>query len=157
MEIALCRIDDRLIHGQILTMWSKESGCNRILVVNDEVSKDIIRKTLLMQIAPTGIKVNVVSIEKALEAYNNSNNKDINTLILTTNPEDVLKLVEGGVEINSVNIGGMSFKEGKKQITPSVYVDEEDIENFKKLYDRGIELELRRVSTDIKVDLMTKI
>ena len=157
MEIALCRIDDRLIHGQIVTMWSKESGCNRILVVNDEVSKDIIRKTLLMQIAPTAIKVNVVSIEKALEAYNNSNNKDINALILTTNPEDVLKLVEGGVEINSVNIGGMSFKEGKKQITPSVYVDEEDIENFKKLYDRGIELELRRVSTDIKVDLMTKI
>jgi len=157
MEIALCRIDDRLIHGQIVTMWSKECSCNRILVVNDEVYNDTIRKTLLIQIAPPGIKAHVLSIEKALEAYNNPNYKDFKALLLVTNPSDVLKLLEGGIDLKAINIGGMSFKEGKKQITSSVYVDEKDIEAFKKLHEKGIELELRRVSTDIKVDMMTKI
>lgn len=61
------------------------------------------------------------------------------------------------VPIKSVNIGGMSFKTGKTQITKAVSVDESDIAAFKKLHEMGIELEIRPVATDKKVDLMSKI
>ena len=78
-------------------------------------------------------------------------------LLLFTNPEDVLRMVDQGVDIKSVNIGGMSFKVGKKQITNAVSVDDKDIEAFKKLNDKGIELEIRMVPSNSKQDIMPLI
>ncbi len=157
MQIVLTRIDDRLIHGQVATIWAKETKCNRIIVVSDEVANDNLRKTLLVQVAPPGIKANVITIDKMIEIYQNPKYDSFKALLLFTNPTDVLRVVEGGVDIKSVNIGGMSFKEGKRQITSAVSVDEKDIEAFKKLNEKGIELEIRKVTTDSKVDIMSKL
>lgn len=157
MQIVLTRIDDRLIHGQVATIWSKECGCNRIIVVSDEVANDNLRKTLLVQVAPPGVKAHVITIDKMIEIYSNPKYDSFKSLLLFTNPTDVLRVVEGGVDIKSVNIGGMSFKEGKNQITSAVSVNDQDIESFKKLNEKGIELEIRKVTTDTKVDIMTKI
>jgi PTS system mannose-specific IIB component len=155
MNIVLARIDDRLIHGQVVTVWTKEVKCERIIVCNDDVAADAIRKALLTQVAPPGMKASVVDIEKAIRVYNNPKYAETRTLLLFTNPTDVLRMVEGGVDIKSVNIGGMSFKEGKKQITKAVSVDEKDIDSFHKLKERGIELEIRKVASDSKIDLMS--
>lgn len=155
MKIVLARIDDRLIHGQVAAIWSKQTGCNRIMVCNDEVANDEIRKTLLTQVAPPGIKVHVVGVDKAVRVYNDSKYVDDKILFLFTNPTDVLRMVNQDIDIKSVNIGGMSFKYGKKQITNAVSVDEQDIEAFKKLHDKGIELEIRKVASDSKQDIMT--
>ena len=157
MNIVLARIDDRLIHGQVATIWSKHTKCQRIIVCNDDVTKDLIRKTLLEQVAPPGIKSSVIGIDEAIRAYNITKYKDDRVLLLFTNPTDVVRMVEGGVAIKSVNIGGMSFKEGKKQITRVVSVDDTDITAFKKLNEKGIELEIRKISSDSKLDLMSKI
>ncbi len=64
MQIKLSRIDDRLIHGQVATVWAKEAGAKRIIVVSKEVANDEIRKTLVKQAAPPGIKVNIVTRKK---------------------------------------------------------------------------------------------
>ncbi|MFD3157559.1 mannose/fructose/sorbose PTS transporter subunit IIB [Haloimpatiens sp. FM7330] len=157
MKIVLARIDDRLIHGQVATVWSKETKCQRIIVCNDEVAKDTVRKTLLTQVAPPGIKSHVVDVAKAARVYKNPKYAEDRVLLLFTNPTDVLRMVESGVDIKSVNIGGMSFKSGKKQITNAVSVDEKDIDSFKKLHEKGIELEIRKVAADSKVDLMSLI
>ncbi|SMC20056.1 PTS system, mannose-specific IIB component [Clostridium acidisoli DSM 12555] len=157
MNIVLTRIDDRLIHGQVATIWAKDTKCQRIIVCNDDVERNPIRKMLLEQVAPPGIKASVVGINKAIRVYNNAKNQEDKVLFLFTNPTDVLRMVEGGVPINSVNIGAMSFKAGKKQITNAVSVDNKDIEAFKKLNERGIELEIRKVSSDLKVSLMSKL
>lgn len=157
MNIVLARIDDRLIHGQVATIWSKDTKCQRIIVCNDDVKKDSIRKTLLEQVAPAGIKSSVVGIDEAIRAYNNPKYQDDRVLFLFTNPTDVVRMVDGGVSIKSVNIGGMSFKEGKKQITYAISVDDTDIEAFKKLNEKGIELEIRKIASDSKVDLMSKL
>lgn len=154
MKIVLARIDDRLIHGQVATVWSKVTGCQRIIVCDDDVAKDTIRATLLKQVAPAGIKSHVVDLDKAIRVYENPKYADDKCLLLFTNPTSVLYLVEHGVPITSVNIGGMSFKEGKHQITGAVSVDDKDIEAFKKLNEKGIELEIRKVDTDSKVMLM---
>jgi PTS system mannose-specific IIB component len=154
MKIVLARIDDRLIHGQVATVWAKVTGCERIIVCDDEVANDAIRSTLLKQVAPPGIKSSVVDIEKAVRVYSNPKYEDTKCLLLFTNPTSVLKMVEAGVELKSINIGGMSFKEGKRQITGAVSVDDADVEAFKKLNEKGIELEIRKVDTDKKVMLM---
>ncbi|MDQ0204788.1 mannose/fructose/sorbose PTS transporter subunit IIB [Pectinatus haikarae] len=157
MIIKLCRIDDRLIHGQVATVWAKTANAERIIVCSDEVMNDTIRKTLILQVAPPGIKVSVVDVEKAVRVYKNPKYKEDTVFFLFICPQDVLRMVEEGVPIKSVNIGGMSFKNGKKQITKAVSVDDCDKETFKKLHKLGIELEIRPVVNDIKIDIMTKI
>lgn len=155
MNIVLARIDDRLIHGQVATIWTKVTNCERIIVCDDDVANDSIRATLLKQVAPPGIKASVVSVDKAIRAYNNPKYETTKCLLLFTNPSSVLKMVEAGVNITSVNIGGMSFKEGKRQITNAVSVNDADVAAFKALADKGIELEIRKVDTDSKVMLMS--
>lgn len=154
MNIVLARIDDRLIHGQVATVWAKRTECERIIVCDDDVAADSIRATLLKQVAPPGVKSSVVDIEKAIRVYKNPKYEAVKCLLLFTNPTSVLQMIEGGVDIKTINIGGMSFKEGKRQITGAVSVNDQDVESFKKLNEKGIELEIRKVDTDKKVMLM---
>ena len=157
MKIALARIDDRLIHGQVVTVWSKETKCQRIIVCNDDVANDEIRRTLLTQVAPPGVQSSVVGIDKAIRVLNNPKYENDIVLLLFTNPTDVLRLVEAGIDIKSVNIGGMSFKEGKTQINGVVSVNDEDVKAFKALNDKNIELEMRKVASDSKIYIMNLI
>ncbi|PKB90982.1 PTS mannose transporter subunit IIAB [Ewingella americana] len=157
MKIGLARIDDRLIHGQVATRWTKETNVNRIIVVSDEVAADHVRKTLLTQVAPPGVTAHVVDVAKAIRVYDNPKYAGDRVMLLFTNPTDVLRVVEGGVNITSVNIGGMAFRQGKTQVNNAVSVDEKDIEAFKQLNAKGIELEVRKVSSDSRLKMMDLI
>ncbi|MDU3890739.1 MAG: mannose/fructose/sorbose PTS transporter subunit IIB, partial [Serratia liquefaciens] len=157
MKIGLARIDDRLIHGQVATRWTKETDVSRIIVVSDEVAADHVRKTLLTQVAPPGVTAHVVDVAKAIRVWNNPKYAGDRVMLLFTNPTDVWRLVEAGVDIKSVNIGGMAFRQGKTQVNNAVSVDEKDIEAFKKLNERGIELEVRKVSSDSRLKMMDLI
>ena len=157
MVIGLARIDDRLIHGQVATRWTKETNVQRIIVVSDEVAADTVRKTLLTQVAPPGVTAHVVDVAKMIRVYNNPKFAGERVMLLFTNPTDVERIVEGGVKITSVNIGGMAFRQGKTQVNNAISVDAKDIEAFNKLNARGIELEARKVSTDQKLKMMDLI
>ena len=141
MEIAFCRIDDRLIHGQVATVWSKVTGCNRIMCVSDEVAKDELRKKLLLQVVPPGLKGYVIPVDKAVEAYKNPKYNTFKTLFLFTNPK-------------SVNLGGKCFKDGDTLISQAVSVNAEDVKAIKELVSMGIEVEMRKLVNDPKVDAM---
>lgn len=157
MKIGLVRIDDRLIHGQVATRWTKETNVSRIIVVSDEVAADKVRKTLLTQVAPPGVSAHVVDVDKMVRVWNNPKYARDRVMLLFTNPTDVVRVVEQGVEVKSVNIGGMAFRQGKTQVNNAVSVDDKDIEAFKKLNARGIELEVRKVSNDPRLKMMDLI
>lgn len=157
MIIGLARIDDRLIHGQVATRWTKETNVNRIIVVSDEVAADSVRKTLLTQVAPPGVTAHVVDIAKMVRVYNNPKYAQERVMLLFTNPTDVERVVADGIKITTVNIGGMAFRQGKTQVTNAVSIDDNDIEAFNKLDARGIELEVRKVASDSKVKMMDLI
>ncbi|VAY02262.1 PTS system mannose-specific EIIAB component [Arsenophonus endosymbiont of Aleurodicus dispersus] len=157
MVIALARIDDRLIHGQVATRWTKETNVKRIIVVSDEVAKDHVRSNLLKQVAPPGVIAHVVNIEKCIRVLNNPKYSGERVMLLFTNPTDVLHVVDGGIKIKSVNIGGMAYCNGKTQVNNAISIDNEDIDAFNQLSKRGIELEVRKVSSDSKLDMLTLI
>jgi PTS system mannose-specific IIB component len=96
MVIGLARIDDRLIHGQVATRWTKETNVTRIIVVSDEVAADNVRKTLLTQVAPPGVTAHVVDVAKMIRVYNNPKYAGERVMLLFTNPTDVLRIVEEG-------------------------------------------------------------
>ncbi|MDE3997623.1 PTS mannose transporter subunit IIAB [Glaesserella parasuis] len=159
LVIGLARIDDRLIHGQVATRWTKESRVSRIVVVNDDVAKDSVRSTMLKSVAPPGVTAHVVPVDKMIRVYNNPEYANERMMLLFTNPTDVVRLMEAGVEFKSINIGGMAYKDGKKMITSAVAVDDKDIEAFKALDAKGIELDVRKVSNDSRqymMDLLKK-
>ncbi|NMR60701.1 PTS mannose transporter subunit IIAB [Pasteurella multocida] len=159
LEIGLARIDDRLIHGQVATRWTKESKVSRIVVVNDDVAKDSVRSTMLKSVAPPGVTAHVVDVEKMIRVYNNPEYAGERMMLLFTNPTDVVRLMEAGVAFKSINVGGMAYKDGKKMITSAVAVDDKDIEAFKKLDAQNIELDVRKVSNDSRqymMDLLKK-
>lgn len=157
MIIGLARIDDRLIHGQVATRWTKETNVSRIIVVSDEVAADEVRKTLLTQVAPPGVTAHVVDVAKMIRVYNNPKYARERVMLLFTNPTDVQRLVEGGVKITTVNIGGMAFRQGKTQVNNAVSVDQKDIAAFRWLNEQGIELEVRKVASDPRLKMMDLI
>ena len=126
-------------------------------MVSDEVANDELRKFLLKQAAPPGIKSNVVTKRKLVEVYQDQLFDGMKVMLLFASPQDVVEVVEAGVDLKSVNIGGMRFDEGKKMITNFISVDSKDVESFLELMKAGVELEIRQVPTDRKTDLMQLI
>lgn len=151
-NIVLTRIDNRLIHGQVATMWTSTVGANLLLVANDAVSNDEFRQNLMDMAAPAAAQTRYFSIEKTINIIHKASPSQM-IAIICENPQDVLKLVEGGVPIKKVNIGNMHMAEGKRQISKAVCVDQSDIDAFKRLKDLGVELEIRRVPSESAEDI----
>lgn len=143
-NILLTRIDNRLIHGQVATQWNSSVGSNLILVANDKVAGDKMRQSLMDMAAPNGVATRYFTLEKTIEVIHKAADRQ-KIFIICENPADVLALVEGGVPIQKVNIGNMHMSEGKRQVATSVAVDEADVEAFRSLQEKGVELEIRRV------------
>ncbi len=143
-NILLTRIDNRLIHGQVATQWSGVLGANLLLVANDAVSQDEFRQSLMNMAAPAYAQTRFFSIQKTIDIIGKASPAQ-KIFIICENPQDVLKLVEGGVPIKKVNIGNMHMADGKRQVATTVAVDDADVEAFKKLRDMGVELEIQRV------------
>lgn len=157
MNITLARIDDRLIHGQVTTVWSKVANAQRIIICNDDVYNDEVRRTLLRQAAPPGMKVNVVNLEKAVAVYHNPQYQNESVFYLFTNPQDVLTMVQQGVKIATLNIGGMAWRPGKKQLSKAVSLDQKDIDAFRQLDQLGVILDLRVVASDPSINILDKL
>lgn len=153
MNITLLRIDDRLIHGQVATSWAKAVKCEAIFAISDDVANDKLRSELLLQIVPPGLKGYVIPVEKAIKVYHNPQYTGKNILWLVTKPADVLRLIEGGVKIDKVNVGGMTYKDGNKMLSDAVTVGKADVEAFHKLLDLGVDLTMQKVATNPKVEI----
>lgn len=143
-NIVLTRIDNRLIHGQVATQWCGIVGANLLLVANDSVSTDEFRQGLMNMAAPAYAQTRFFSIEKTCAIISKASPAQ-KIAIICENPQDVLKLVEGGVPIKKLNIGNMHMAEGKRQVATSVAVDDNDVACFRKLQELGVELEIKRV------------
>ena len=157
MGIELVRIDDRLIHGQVVMAWSKAVSVKRMVVIDDKVALDAIRKMLLETVAPPGVKVSVLTVAQGIEALRHEKFGKEKVLLLVTNPMTILSLLEGGIPIYKVNIGGMSFSQGKVQLTKAVSVNEEDKIAFRELHEQGVALHIQILPNDTPIDIMTKI
>ena len=151
-DIVLTRIDNRLIHGQVATQWAGSVGANLLLVANDAVAGNSLRQGLMDMAAPSYAQTRYWTLDKTISTIHKASPKQ-HIFLICEPPEDVLKLVEGGVPIKKVNIGNMHMAEGKRQVATSVAVNDEDVAAFRKLRDLGVELEIRRVPQEKAEDV----
>ena len=157
IKFVLASIDTRLLHGQVATNWTKATNPNRIIVVSDSVSKDDLRKKLIEQAAPPGVRAHVIPLDKLVQVYNDPRFGDTKALLLFENPQDALAVIEKGVEIPELNIGSMAHSVGKVQINNVLSVDQADVDTYKKLRDLGVKFDVRKVSGDSPSDLFKLI
>lgn len=157
MKLVHVRIDSRLLHGQVATNWARSVGCNRIIVVSDPVAHDELRKTLITQAAPPGVKANVTTIAQFAKCYNDPRFGDVKALVLFENPEDALACVESGVKIDHINVGSLAHSAGKTMISQAIAVSEQDVRAFLDLRDLGVTFDTKKVPTDGSDDLFELI
>lgn len=153
IDIAAVRIDTRLLHGQVATAWTKQIAPNRIIVVSDGVAHDELRKTMIEQAAPPGVPANVVPINKMVEVAKDPRFGATKAFLLFETPQDLLRCIEGGVDIKKANIGSMAHSVGKVVVTNAIAMGEDDVKTLEELKAKGVELEARKVPSDSSEDI----
>lgn len=148
IKIGLARVDTRLLHGQVATNWTKAIGPDRIIVVSDKVAGDELRKSMIMEAAPPGVKVHVIPVGKMIEIDKDPRFGLTKVLLLFETPQDVLEFVEGGGELEEVNLGSMAHSKGKVVVTNALAMGEDDVETLEKLKAKGVKFDVRKVPAD---------
>ena len=153
MDAIFTRIDSRLIHGQVAGTWVPHIAPQTFIAASDNAAHDQLRKSLLLQVAPAGVKTNVLDIAKAGRVYNNPKYTGMKTMFVVESPVDVVRLLDEGVKINEVNVGGVTFKTGMVQLSDAVYASEEHLEAYRELLKRGVKLTVQQLPNHSPVDL----
>jgi mannose/fructose/N-acetylgalactosamine-specific phosphotransferase system component IIB len=143
MKLAMVRVDERLIHGQVTMGWTRSLGANVILVANDDVANDPMQKNLMMLAAPLSTTVEVLGLDATIEKLNSKSWPDGTILLLVRNAVDLLYLVEKGLSLDQVNVGGVRQEGASIKLTKEVSATEEELEAWKRLDERGIRIEVQ--------------
>ena len=139
MAIVHARVDERLIHGQVAMVWTNTLGSDRILVANDAAVKDEIQIGALKMAKPTGVKLSILSVNKAIENINSGKYDGDKVFVITRNIPDMARLVRG-TEIKRFNVGNVSKTGDAIPIKKSVSLTSEDVALLRELMAEGIEI-----------------
>ncbi len=153
MSIIIYRIDERLIHGQVVVGWGNSLGLERIVLANDQVAKNPWERELYLACVPPEMEATIHSVDQVIDLIFQDGFKKEKALLLVDSPFDILRMVEKGVQIDRVNVGGIHSKQERKKILPYLYLSTEEISAFKKLFLLGIRCECRDVPLAEKKDL----
>ncbi len=156
MPLDLIRIDDRLVHGQVVVAWGSYLDTTKIILSSNEIAEseneiELFKQTV--EFAPRPLKVCVLTLQGTVNILHNELVKKEKIILLVESPQDVLDLIHAGMEITKVNVGGMHYEFGKTKLASYIYVDDEDILCFKKLSALGIQLEGKNVPTAKAIDI----
>jgi PTS system mannose-specific IIB component len=151
VPVVLARVDDRLLHGQVLEGWAPHVQADTIAVVSDSVYLEKARCRLMELITPDHIHFEVIPLAGLDRFLTRSGNSRI--LLLFAALDEVLSVLEAGVDLGSINIGNLHNIKGGTEVTPSVFLNSQDLEMIRFLVQRGIAVEAREVPDGIAVDL----
>jgi mannose/fructose/N-acetylgalactosamine-specific phosphotransferase system component IIB len=148
------RIDNRLVHGQVVVTWLQAERADTIVVANDGIAGDEFQKTMLMAVKPPSVNELILSVDDALAWVKDPANASKQVFLLVKEPGDALRLHRGGLGVTTMNVGNMAFAAGSKRVTRTVFVTAKDIAAFKELSDEGVELTARMMPTEGRNDFM---
>jgi PTS system mannose-specific IIB component len=140
-EINLARVDDRLIHGQVMTKWSKGLGTNALFVIDDPTAKDpFLKDIFMMSSANSGMTIKVFTIDEAIQYWEKSNFEKFKAILLFKNISTVKAVVDKGLPIKRLNIGGIAKTKEAKFVISSVGLKPSDAELLKEIESKDVEV-----------------
>ncbi|MEL7636698.1 MAG: PTS sugar transporter subunit IIB [Anaerolineaceae bacterium] len=152
-NIVVARIDDRLIHGQVVTSWIKAYPITEILIIAGDLAQNMLMQRIYKSVAPEGIDVNIMNNEHAMNYLHENEKKNENLMILVKTPEIFEFLVENGIQINKIILGGMGSKPGRDTLIRNVSANESERESLRRLIDRGIKIVYQMVPVDKEIEV----
>ncbi|MCI8376493.1 MAG: PTS transporter subunit IIB [Lachnospiraceae bacterium] len=144
------RLDERLIHGQVATFWSRSLSVTRIMVIGDEIVQDAIGRGALKATVPVGVKLSILTVESACKKLNAGNYVGQRVFVVVNKPETILQMIESGVKLKEVNIGNMGKKEGRETVKKSVYCTPDEKAKILSIEKKGIPVYAQMVPNDEK-------
>ncbi len=137
MSIVLYRIDDRLIHGQVMTAWTKVFSTTRIFVVDDETASNKFLCDVFKMAVPEDYQVSILTVEDAIQKIK-ADPANARTLVLAKTPKVMLQLANAGVDMKKLNIGNIGACPGRKAVMRSTQLSREEYDQLKQLNDQGV-------------------
>lgn len=154
MNIVATRVDERLIHGQVMASWSKRLQLARIVVVDNQIAKDDFMKTVLSMSAPAGMQIDILSVKGAANTVK-SDADSANTMLLFKRISAALELARelqgSSSKMAELNLGNLGSVPGRVQVTRNIFLSEEERTQIRELQDLGVNVFLQMLYTDPKV------
>ena len=144
------RIDERLIHGQVASVWTNFLGCSRIIVANDEAPKSEMQIAALKLACPTGVKLSILSVDKAAANILSGKYDEDKVFLITRNVPDAKRLVDPGV-----NVGNLAHHDGYKKIKKSVSLSDADISLIREILAKGVNVTAQMIPDESDASIET--
>ena len=144
------RLDERLIHGQVATFWTRALKADRIIIADDEVLKDEIGVSALKAAVPAGVHLSILTVDNAAARLNAGIYSNQRVFLIVNKTRTIQRLIENGLKVKEVNIGNMGEKEGRKRIKKSVYCTLEELSQIDAVEKAGVTVYAQMVPNDEK-------
>ncbi|MDO8806159.1 MAG: PTS sugar transporter subunit IIB [Elusimicrobiota bacterium] len=156
--IILYRVDDRLVHGQVVEGWVPHLRAEELAVVSDEIAGDEMLRTIMRFATPEGVDLKIMTVAEAADYLPGAERSARKVLLLLPGLAEAVTLTEKGFKIPSLNIGGMHYSAGKNlSIGKAIFLNDQDCAALKALSAAGINIEGRGVPSDTPLNLMEAI
>lgn len=150
-EIIYTRLDDRLVHGQIVAVWLNDLKCDVLCVIDDKAAKDPLQQMMLKMAVPKSVKFKLCTLEQGVQYLNEESNEKV--FLILGNLETVLKLVNAGITFDEVNLGNIGNRKDRKQYSKSIWLSDEERQQLQHLIDRGLVMNVHLVPSEKKFDV----
>ncbi|WP_440897779.1 PTS sugar transporter subunit IIB [Amphibacillus sp. Q70] len=151
-NIVYTRVDDRLVHGQVMTGWVRVTGANHVLIIDDQVAKDTFMIMMMKQAMPNLVSLHATTIDETRE-YLKNKGKNKKIIILVKTPVTIRKLWDAGVKIESVGVGGMATRGNRTKLYRNIAADAEERTALKELNELGVDVYFQVTPDNSKVRL----
>lgn len=149
--IKLLRVDHRLLHGQVAFAWTASLQADCILIANDDIINDELKMTAMRLARPNNVKLVIKNIDDSISALKSGATEKYNLFIVVASIHDAYRLAMATDTITSINLGGIKFTPGTRQLSKAIFVTEQDVTELKALDQKGVELEIRQVPNDARL------
>lgn len=150
--VVLVRIDDRLIHGQVMTSWLNYTGANKIMIIDDGVAADPFMKSVLKTCVPANVRLATFGVEKAAVRLKKGFAGD-KCIVLVKYPETLHRLMKEGVLFDEINIGGMGVSGTRTKFFRNISASEEEKKMLKEMVEAGAKISVRIIAEDSATDI----
>lgn len=149
MSIVLARIDNRLIHGQVLETWLPHVHANCLVVANGDISSSPLKRMMMEASVPSRVRVEIGSVEEITQLFASGELDELRVLLLFATTVDSLEALRGGLKFDRLNLGNLHAGEGKTQFSCTVFLDPEDVENLECIDAAGVDISARCIPADM--------
>jgi sorbose PTS system EIIB component len=153
MPIVLVRVDERLIHGQVLEVWVPATRAEELLVANDAVAGDDAQRMIMELAIPNSMRVVIDRVEKIAALLRNGAETNVRRMVVIERPQDALTLKKAGVNYGRLNLGNLTSRQATMCLSRSVSVGTEDLDALRNLVSAGVDVTIQSVPCDKPVGL----